>query len=65
LLHVPSLAPQVLLGAEGTREVALASQRAVPGRLMSLGHPFRHPELGPALAHVLGKAGFPDDADEV
>jgi hypothetical protein len=32
---------------------------------MSLGHPFRHPELGPALAHVLGKAGFPDDADEV
>jgi uncharacterized protein (TIGR01777 family) len=65
LLHVPSLAPQVLLGAEGTREVALASQRAVPGRLMSIGHPFRHPELGPALAHVLGKAGFPDDADEV
>jgi uncharacterized protein (TIGR01777 family) len=62
LLQVPEVAPQVLLGPEGTRETALASQRALPDRLMSLGHSFRYPELGQALAHALGKAGFPDEA---
>ena len=62
LLPVPAVAPQALLGPEGAREVALASQRAVPDRLISLGHQYRHPELGQALADLLGKAGFPDGA---
>ena len=42
--------------------MALASQRAVPDRMISLGHQYRHPELGQALAHLFGKAGFPDGA---
>jgi uncharacterized protein (TIGR01777 family) len=64
LVQVPVVAPQVLLGPEGSRELALASERVLPDRLMSLGHPFRQPELGQALAHALGKAGFPDDVAE-
>jgi len=35
--------PQLLLGREGARELAEASQRATPQRLVELDHPFRHP----------------------
>jgi hypothetical protein len=54
-LRVPAAGPRLLLGAEGARELAEASQRVHPERLLTIGHRFRHPELEPALRHVLGK----------
>ncbi|MGZ0152740.1 TIGR01777 family oxidoreductase [Kribbella sp. WER1] len=56
LLRVPSLGPRVLLGEEGARELALASQRVVPTRLSELDHVFRRPTLDDALRHLLGRA---------
>jgi uncharacterized protein (TIGR01777 family) len=55
VLPVPSLGPRLLLGAQGARELAAASQRVVPSKLLALGHHFRHPDVGDALAHQLGK----------
>jgi len=55
LLRVPALGPRLLLGKEGTDELALASQRVIPRRLTELGHTFRHPSLEPALRHLLGR----------
>ena len=55
LLPVPGFGPQLLLGAEGAREVALASQQVQPQRLTDAGHPFRYPDLEPALRHMLGR----------
>lgn len=55
LLPVPSLGPRVLLGAQGARELAEASQRVVPAKLLAVGHPFRAPQVADALAHQLGK----------
>lgn len=55
LLPVPKLGPRVLLGAQGARELAEASQRVVPAKLLAVGHPFRHPDVADALAHQLGK----------
>lgn len=54
VLPVPRFGPRLLLGREGAEEVALASQRVLPAKLTSSGHRFRHPELEPALRHVLG-----------
>ena len=51
---VPGFGPQLLLGREGARELAEASQRATPQRLVELDHPFRHPQLEGALRHLLG-----------
>jgi uncharacterized protein (TIGR01777 family) len=56
VLPVPGFGPRLLLGREGAEQVALASQRVLPARLLSLGHPFRHPELEPALRHLLGRS---------
>jgi NAD dependent epimerase/dehydratase family enzyme len=55
VLAVPGLGPRLLLGAQGAEEVAEASQRVEPGRLLAAGHPFRYPGLEPALRHVLGR----------
>jgi uncharacterized protein (TIGR01777 family) len=55
VLPVPSLGPKVLLGAQGARELACASQRVVPARLHAVGHRFRHPDLEQALRHLLGR----------
>ena len=55
VLPVPSFGPRLLLGEEGTRELALADQRVVPAVLAGVGHRFRHAEVGAALRHVLGK----------
>ncbi|VEG56209.1 TIGR01777 family protein [Mycolicibacterium aurum] len=55
LLPVPSFGPRLLLGEQGARELAEASQRAVPSKLLSLGHVFRHPDVADALAHQLGR----------
>ncbi|BBY34397.1 TIGR01777 family protein [Mycolicibacter minnesotensis] len=56
-LPVPGLGPRLLLGAQGARELACASQRALPGRLTDAGHPFRMPDLEPLLRHLLGRTG--------
>ncbi len=54
LVPVPGFAPRLLLGAEGAREIAEASQYVRPRRLINAGHHFRHPELEAALRHLLG-----------
>jgi len=54
LLPVPSLGPRMLLGYQGSRELAEASQRVVPVKLQALGHRFRQPVVEDALAHQLG-----------
>ena len=43
LLPVPSFGPRLLLGAQGARELAEASQRVVPAEAASAGHRFRQP----------------------
>lgn len=55
VLPVPSLGPRILLGAQGARELACASQRVIPQKLTAAGHRFRHPQLDEALRHLLGK----------
>lgn len=57
ILPVPALGPRLLLGGQGARELARASQRVLPGRLQDADHRFRAPELEPALRHLLGRAG--------
>lgn len=56
VLPTPAFGPRLLLGREGADEVALASQRVRPAVLLGLGHPYRFPELEPALRHLLGTA---------
>lgn len=55
VIPVPELGPRLLLGADGARELALASQRVVPTRLLSAGHRFRRPHLEHCLRHQLGR----------
>lgn len=57
LLRVPPIAPRMILGERGATEFALAGQRVLPARLQAAGHVFRHPELEPALRHLLGRIG--------
>jgi uncharacterized protein (TIGR01777 family) len=57
VLPVPSLGPRLLLGAQGARELALASQRVSPARLSQAGHRFRQPDLDSALRHLFGRDG--------
>jgi NAD dependent epimerase/dehydratase family enzyme len=59
LLPVPAAGPRLLLGTEGAKELAEASQRVHPVKLTAAGHPFRFPELDGALRHVLGKSTSP------
>ena len=54
VIPVPGLGPRLLLGEEGARELAGASQRVRPDALLAAGHPFRYPRLEPALRHLLG-----------
>lgn len=56
LLPTPRVGPRILLGAEGSQEVALASQRVVPEVLAGLGHRFRFAEVEQALRYLLGSA---------
>ena len=55
ILPVPSLGPRMLLGAQGARELACASQKVLPGKLSQAGHRFRQPDLEHALRHLLGR----------
>lgn len=56
VLPVPALGPRLLLGEQGARELACASQRVNPARLQGAGHRFRQAHLEQALRHVLGRA---------
>jgi uncharacterized protein len=55
VLPVPPLGPRLLLGEQGARELAFASQRVIPGRLDKARHRFRQPDLDQALRHLLGR----------
>jgi uncharacterized protein (TIGR01777 family) len=55
LVPVPAFGPRLLLGAEGAREIAEASQNVRPERLISVGHHFRQPHLEQALRHLFGR----------
>ncbi|OBJ11257.1 TIGR01777 family protein [Mycobacterium sp. 1482292.6] len=57
VLPVPSLGPRLLLGEQGARELATASQRVAPAKLAAAGHRFRDPDLDGALRHLLGRTG--------
>ncbi|BBZ29119.1 nucleoside-diphosphate sugar epimerase [Mycolicibacterium madagascariense] len=56
ILPVPSFGPRLLLGSQGVRELAEANQRVQPAALLKVGHRFRQPVIGDALAHQLGHA---------
>lgn len=53
LLPTPTLALNVILGRDMTREMLLGSLRVLPARLRAAGFTFRHPDLDEALADVL------------
>lgn len=52
MLRVPEFALKLLFGEMA--EVLLASQRVLPAAVESAGFRFRYPQLGPALAELLG-----------
>ncbi|MFD1813641.1 TIGR01777 family oxidoreductase [Rhodococcus gannanensis] len=54
LLPVPDLGPRLLLGEQGARELATASQRVTPTALVDAGHRFRRASLEESLRHQLG-----------
>jgi hypothetical protein len=55
LLPVPAFGPRLLLGEEGAREIAQASQYVRPDQLLQQGHYFRQPHLEQALRHLFGR----------
>lgn len=55
LLPVPALGPRLLLGAEGSTELAEANQHVAADRLGAVNHPFRRPLLEGCLRHQLGR----------
>ena len=59
LIPVPPFGPQLLLGAEGAKELAAASQRVRPAALAAARHAFRYPHLEGGLRHVLGRDPSP------
>ena len=58
-LPVPAFALRLAVGGEMADALLLASARVFPRRLEETGYPFRFPELGAALRHMLGKAETP------
>jgi uncharacterized protein len=54
MLPVPGLALRLMYGEMAL--VIATGQRAVPGRLLAVGHEFTHPEFEPALRDVLSRA---------
>nr|WP_232009526.1 TIGR01777 family oxidoreductase [Corynebacterium kutscheri] len=54
LFPIPDFGPKLLFGTQGATEFALASHRAIPKKLTTLGHTFRYPQINEALAHELG-----------
>lgn len=56
LLPVPSIGPKLILGTEGSEELAEASQHVSPIKLQQAGHSFRFRNLEDSLRHQLGRA---------
>ncbi|MCA9553926.1 MAG: TIGR01777 family oxidoreductase [Myxococcales bacterium] len=54
-LPAPVFALRAAFGREMADQTVLASQRAVPKKLLATGYAFRHPELIPALHALLGR----------
>jgi hypothetical protein len=54
VLPMPAFAARLAFG-EMADELLLASTRVVPHRLEETGYKFRHPDLEPALRHLLGR----------
>jgi uncharacterized protein (TIGR01777 family) len=54
ILPVPSFGPRLLLGRQGATELAEASQRVRPAKLIALDHRFRQSTVTDVLAHQLG-----------
>jgi len=52
VVPVPGLVAKLMIGQ--VADYALTGMRMVPGRATELGYEFRHPEIGAALADVLG-----------
>jgi len=52
---LPAPAPAIRLALGEFAQEALGSARVLPRRLLETGYGFRHPELEPALRHVLGR----------
>jgi uncharacterized protein (TIGR01777 family) len=59
LLPVPKLGPRVVLGREGSVELAEANQNVKPAVLLNLSHPFRRDYLEESLRHQLGRNRTP------
>jgi uncharacterized protein (TIGR01777 family) len=55
VLPTPTFPLRLVYGGDFVEEVLLASERIQPERLRASGFQFEHPELEPALRHVLGK----------
>lgn len=55
LIPVPAIAPAVVFGQDGARELALADQNVIPAALQEAEHVFRYPTLAAALRHELLK----------
>jgi uncharacterized protein (TIGR01777 family) len=53
IVPTPTLAVQVILGREATKEAALSGLRVKPARLLERGFEFRYPELEAALEAAL------------
>lgn len=62
-LTVPTAGLRAVVGADGVREVACASQRVSPERLESAGFRFRRPTLEASLRHQLGHPPHVPDPD--
>lgn len=54
IIPVPSAAPKLVLGSSGSRMLAMADQKVVPGKLLDAGHSFRREHIDLELAHGLG-----------
>jgi hypothetical protein len=57
LVRVPRAALGVVLGRDVADQVALASQRVLPGRLLAAGYQFAHPIVSDALRAVVDGGG--------
>lgn len=55
LLPAPAMALQLALGKQMANETLLADLAIAPGKLESLGYPFRFPRISSALAFMLGR----------
>lgn len=62
LLTVPTAGLRAVVGADGVREVACASQRVSPVRLESVGFRFRRPTLDASLRQQLGHLPHASDS---